>query len=80
MKKIIIITVCMVIAFVLCVHIVTKYFTTEILKEQNKYKAEIGKKFILDKDTLTIVDYSSFMKTFKLSNGKEVSATLIIKN
>lgn len=53
--------------------------TTEVDKIQSKYKEQIGKKFVLDKDTLTIVDYSSIMENFTLSNGKVVSASMVIK-
>jgi hypothetical protein len=80
MKKMIIVTVCLVIVFVLCVHFLISSITTGISKEQDKYKVKIGQKFILEKDTLTIVDYSSIMETFKLSNGKEVSSSLIFNN
>ena len=58
----------------------TTSVTSEIEKEKNKYKVKIGQKFILEKDTLTIVDYSSIMETFTLSNGKEVNASLIFNS
>jgi len=48
-----------------------------VAKEQNKYKAEIGKKLILEKDTLTIINFSSDMKNFTLSNGTIVNASLV---
>lgn len=63
--------------FVFCVHLVTTSITSEIDKEKNKYKVKIGQKFILEKDTLTIIDYSSIMNTFTLSNGKEVDASIV---
>lgn len=68
------------IGFVLCIHFLTLSITKVISTEQDKYKVKIGQKFILEKDTLTIVDYSSIMETFKLSNGKEVNASLIFSN
>jgi hypothetical protein len=80
MKKMIIATVCVVIVFVLCVHLLISSITTGISKEKDKYKVKIGQKFILEKDTLTIVDYSSLMENFKLSNDKEVNASLIFNN
>lgn len=46
-------------------------------QEEDKYKNHIGEYYILDKDTLTIVDYSIFNKTFTLSNGVKLSYTLI---
>lgn len=65
---------------VLCIHFLTLSITKVISTEQDKYKVKIGQKFILEKDTLTIVDYSLIMETFKLSNGKEVNASLIFNN
>jgi len=50
---------------------------SEIEKDQNKYKAEIGKKLILEKDTLTIINYSSVLENFTLSNGTIVNASLV---
>jgi len=32
---------------------------------------------IFEKDTLTIIDYSSIMETFTLANGKEVNASIV---
>ncbi len=52
---------------------------SDVQKEQSVYKAKIGQKFILGKDTLIIVDYSLLTKTFTLSNGSKVSAELINK-
>ena len=63
--------------FVFCVHLLTTSITSEIDKEKNKYKVKIGQKVILEKDTLAIIDYSSIMETFTLSNGKEVNASIV---
>lgn len=63
--------------FVFYVHLLTSSITSEIDKEKNKYKEKIGQKFILEKDTLTIIDYSSIMETFTFSNGKEVNASIV---
>lgn len=73
----IIIMIAVVALFVFCVHKLTNTITSEINKEKSKYKVKIGQKFILEKDTLTIVDYSSIMETFTLSNGKEVNASIV---
>lgn len=59
------------------VYLLTSSITSEIEKEKNKYKVKIGQKVILEKDTLTIIDYSSIMETFTLSNGKEVNASIV---
>lgn len=77
MKKMIIGMIVMIALFVFLVHSLTSSITTEIGKEKDKYKVKIGNKFILEKDTLTIVDYSSIMETFTLSNGKEVNASIV---
>lgn len=50
--------------------------TSDSLKKE--YEPEIGKQFILDKDTLTIVDYSTLEESFILSNGKKVNKSLIL--
>lgn len=77
MKKMIIGMIALVALFVFCVRLLTSSITNEIDKEKNKYKVKIGQKFILEKDTLTIIDYSSIMETFTLSNGKEVNASIV---
>lgn len=38
-------------------------------KELLVTKSFLGKKCIVEKDTLTIINYSTFMSTYKLSNG-----------
>ena len=47
--------------------------------ESEKYKTHLGEKFVLDKDTLTITDFSVLEEVFILSNGKKVSYSLIVK-
>ena len=66
-------------AFVFSVHWLTTSVSSEIDEVQNKYKQRIGTKYVLEKDTLTVVDYSSISQTFTLSNGKVVNASLILK-
>jgi hypothetical protein len=73
MKKMIVGMIALVAVFAFCVHVLT----TSIDKEKDKYKVKIGQKFILEKDTLTIIDYSSIMETFTLSNGQEVNASIV---
>jgi len=51
----------------------------QINRESEKYKKHIGEKFILDNDTLTIVDYSLLNETFILSNKTEVNSKLILE-
>ena len=49
-------------------------------RNKQKFEIKIGEQFILDKDTLTIVNYSMFSETFTLSDGRKVSASLILQN
>lgn len=70
----------MIIGMVVCVIALTfllnnlvSNVTSEIYKEKEKYEKYIGEKHIIDKDTLTITDYSILEETFTLSNGKKVS-------
>jgi hypothetical protein len=51
----------------------------DLENKEAKYKAKIGKKFILDKDTLTIIDYSFIMSNFTLSNGVKINSSIILK-
>lgn len=46
---------------------------------RDKYKEQIGKRFILNKDTLLIIDYSLLNHNFTLSNGTKIDETLLIK-
>lgn len=52
----------------------------KISTEEDKYKKHIGEKYIIDKDTLTIVDYSIFSENFTLSDGRKVNYVLIGKD
>lgn len=45
----------------------------------DEYKSNIGKEIILEKDTLTIVDYSLWDETYTLSNGVKVNTDFIKK-
>lgn len=51
--------------------------STAVKLEKEKYKPYLGKTFVLDSDTLTIVDYSLLTETFVLSNGKEINYRLV---
>lgn len=76
----------MIIAMVVCVialtfllnNLVTNV-TSEIGKEKEKYEKYVGEKHVIDKDTLTITDYSTIEETFTLSNGQKVSYKLVTK-
>lgn len=43
----------------------------------NKSYKKVGSKVVIGKDTLIIVDYSNKSKSYILSNGVEVSQTII---
>lgn len=49
----------------------------DIDKVHNKYKAKIGTEFIIEQDTLLILDYSFWHETFTLSDGRVISSTLV---
>lgn len=48
-----------------------------VQKNVAEYKINVGKRVILNKDTLTIIDYSLFHENYILSNGTNVSKELI---
>jgi hypothetical protein len=54
---------------VMCVNTCNK----NINKEIDKSKEMVGKKVILEKDTLLILDYSLINSNYKLSDGREIS-------
>ena len=66
--------------FAIGITLLTNNITKQVSNEKAKYKAKVGQKFILEKDTLTIINYSSIMETFTLSNGKEISALIVFNN
>ena len=77
----------MAIALVLCIISVVYLLNSAVndisknlSAEENKYEKHIGEKYVVDKDTLTIVDYSIFNENFTLSDGRKVSYVLIGKD
>ena len=48
-----------------------------IAKEVIDPKSKLGQTFILDNDTLTIINYSRFEGTYTLSNGVIISKELV---
>lgn len=58
-------------------------FLAEILKgsiaeERAKYIPHLDKKYILDDDTLSIIDYNIWSETFTLSNGVKINSQILI--
>lgn len=49
-----------------------------ISSENDKYKKHLNTEFVLENDTLTIINYSTFLETYTLSNGVEINAYLIL--
>jgi len=54
--------------------------TKRLNTKENKYKKHIGEKYMMDKDTLAIVDYSIWEENFTLSDGRKVNYVLIGKD
>lgn len=79
MKKLLLFPLLMFGIFVILICYLMTSITSGIQKERNKYQDKIGTKYVLEKDTLIVVDYSSVLETFTLSNGNEVNASLILK-
>ena len=48
-----------------------------IKNEIKKYESNLGKKVILEKDTLKVIDYSIIHQNYILSNDKKISFALI---
>jgi len=42
-----------------------------------QYRDKLGEQFILEKDTLTIIDYNSFRGVFILSDGREINFDMV---
>jgi len=49
----------------------------EIKELEETYKVNLGKKILIDKDSLTIIDYSTFNESYTLSNGKSINKSLV---
>jgi len=43
------------------------------------YDSNLGKEYVLNNDTLKIIDYSMWNKTYTLSNGVKINSKLINK-
>ena len=82
MKKIVIASIIMFILIVITVSYISKSCNkiSEVITEaDNNYKKEIGNKYIFEKDTVTIVDYSLFNESYSLSNGQKINFNLVKK-
>jgi len=73
MKTIILLGIGMVLVLGLLMHVLTENITNEL----NKPIVYLGKKVVLDKDTLKVIDFSVVRNTFILSNNQEINMSLI---
>jgi len=79
MKKLIIFLVS-VIAFLVVMAYYINLTVSDMKKDhEDTYENMVGKKILLDKDSVTIIDYSILHETYTLSNGKTISIKLIKK-
>ena len=77
MKKVIIGVVAFVsISFIIGITLADKV-NDEIKELEETYKVNLGKKILIDKDSLTIIDYSTFNESYTLSNGKSINKSLV---
>ena len=56
--------------------ILTYLISISIEKEKEKARSLLGKDVILNKDTLTIIDYNLVLNTYTLSNNQEIGIEL----
>jgi hypothetical protein len=62
---------------VLLLYYVFKHADKTITAEKHDYEVNINKKVIIDKDTLTVVNYSIWNSTYNLSNGATVDKEFV---
>lgn len=80
MKNVIIGTIIVFITSVTSFYYLTNSLSSELNKKTDEYKSKIGQRIVIEKDTLTVVDYSIVMETFTLSNGKQVNSVIVFGN
>ena len=62
------------------IHILSSGFSEvvgDMDKRDKEMKSHVGKTFIIDKDTLTIIDYSFMDNNYTLGNGLKVSEAFL---
>jgi hypothetical protein len=79
MKKMILISIAFVLLMAVSLTFLTNSCEREFNKEKSKIVVNIGKRVVIEKDTLLITDYSFFESNYTLSNGRQVSFELINK-
>lgn len=78
-NKMILAFIAIVVTMVILIGYIAGNVSLAIDEEKAKYEIYIGESYILEKDTLTIIDYSSLNETFILSNGVEINYNLVNK-
>lgn len=67
-----------ILSFLLC--IASLYFVYKSFdSDQTKFNQNIGKKVVVEKDTLTILDGSMIFQTYTLSNGVKINSNKLDK-
>lgn len=51
-----------------------------VIDTKEKMEANVGERTVIEKDTLSIVDYSTFNETYTLSDGNKVNRFYAEKN
>ena len=72
-KLLLTLTAISIIAFVILIFSVNFLVTTAIDKSTQPYKEMINKQIVIEKDTLTVIDYSAIKDEIILNNGKIVA-------
>jgi hypothetical protein len=80
MNKFIILSIALLISACITVFLLVDSMVKNTEKLKSKYKSEIGKKIVIDNDTVTIVNYSIITESFTLSNNKTIDCSFIIRN
>lgn len=55
-------------------------FGNDITETSDQYKSYLSKRYILDDDTLKIIDYSMIKEQFTLSNGVTINAHIVFSD
>lgn len=77
MKKMSVILMILVILLVFSLKYLAKNVGKNFQEEKNKVENKLGQRLVLERDTLTIIDYSLINQNYTLSNGKQISFELV---
>ena len=70
---------------VMFIHFAVKHIVTQVVgridADKGRHELCLGTKYVLNNDTLTVIDYSLIYETFTLSNGVKVNtATVFVES